>query len=82
MLDQLLHSRMADASVRGLNEKHSTLITLEAGSRVAYEGHVPLNTFENAFLAAGSALASLYDPRRHGKLVNCSALQLSEGLQT
>jgi len=30
----------------------------------AYEGHIPLNPFENAFLAAGSAVMSLIDPRR------------------
>jgi len=30
----------------------------------AYEGHIPLNWFENAFLAAGSAFASLANPRR------------------
>jgi ubiquinone biosynthesis protein COQ4 len=33
----------------------------------AYPGHIPLNWFENAFLAAGSALMSLADPRRAGK---------------
>ncbi|KAI0052321.1 Coq4-domain-containing protein [Auriscalpium vulgare] len=30
----------------------------------AYPGHVPLNWFENAFLAAGSAFMALADPRR------------------
>ncbi|KII89714.1 hypothetical protein PLICRDRAFT_107756 [Plicaturopsis crispa FD-325 SS-3] len=30
----------------------------------AYEGHIPLNWFENAFLAAGSAFMSLANPRR------------------
>ncbi|KAF5370449.1 hypothetical protein D9615_009720 [Tricholomella constricta] len=30
----------------------------------AYKGHIPLNWFENAFLAAGSAVMSLADPRR------------------
>jgi len=30
----------------------------------AYEGHIPLNWFENAFLAAGSAVMALADPRR------------------
>jgi hypothetical protein len=33
----------------------------------AYEGHVPLNWAENAFMAVGSALAALADPRRGGK---------------
>ncbi|KAF8072202.1 ubiquinone biosynthesis protein COQ4, mitochondrial [Lyophyllum atratum] len=30
----------------------------------AYKGHIPLNWFENAFLAVGSAVMSLADPRR------------------
>ncbi|KIJ11973.1 hypothetical protein PAXINDRAFT_83603 [Paxillus involutus ATCC 200175] len=30
----------------------------------AYPGHIPLNTFENAFLTLGSALVALIDPRR------------------
>ncbi len=33
----------------------------------AYPGHIPLNWFENTFLAAGSALMSFTDPRRAGK---------------
>ena len=32
----------------------------------SYEGHIPLNWFENAFLAVGSAVMSLADPRRGG----------------
>ena len=32
----------------------------------AYEGHIPVNWFENAFLAVGSAVMSLVDPRRGG----------------
>lgn len=31
-----------------------------------YEGHIPVNWFENAFLAVGSAVMSLADPRRAG----------------
>lgn len=31
-----------------------------------YDGHIPLNWFENAFLAVGSAVMSLADPRRGG----------------
>lgn len=31
-----------------------------------YEGHVPLNWFETALLAVGSAYKSLTDPRRGG----------------
>ncbi|KAH7342017.1 coenzyme Q biosynthesis protein Coq4-domain-containing protein [Rhizoctonia solani] len=30
----------------------------------AYDGHIPLNWGENAFMAVGSALAALADPRR------------------
>ncbi|KIJ66841.1 hypothetical protein HYDPIDRAFT_108760 [Hydnomerulius pinastri MD-312] len=30
----------------------------------AYPGHIPLSTFENAFLAVGSAVMALVDPRR------------------
>ena len=33
-----------------------------------YDGHIPLNWFENAFLAVGSAVMSLVDPRRGGML--------------
>ncbi|KAF9533963.1 ubiquinone biosynthesis protein COQ4, mitochondrial [Crepidotus variabilis] len=43
----------------------------EAGPRArpmhtkpAYQGHIPLNWFENTLLAAGSAIMSLVDPRR------------------
>ncbi|KAF4597655.1 Ubiquinone biosynthesis protein [Pleurotus pulmonarius] len=33
-------------------------------TKPAYEGHIPLNWFENAILAAGSAFMSLANPRR------------------
>ena len=33
----------------------------------AYDGHIPLNWFENAFLAVGSAVMSLANPRRGGE---------------
>ncbi|KAF5359459.1 hypothetical protein D9756_003567 [Leucocoprinus leucothites] len=33
-------------------------------TKPAYDGHVPLNWFENAFLAVGSAVMALRDPRR------------------
>ena len=36
-------------------------------SEPAYPGHIPLSSFENAFLAVGSAFMSLADPRRAGK---------------
>jgi ubiquinone biosynthesis protein COQ4 len=35
-------------------------------SQPAYDGHIPLNWAENAFLAVGSAVMSLMDPRRGG----------------
>lgn len=34
-----------------------------------YEGHVPLNALERSALAAGSAVMSLFNPRRGGTLV-------------
>ena len=37
-------------------------------SQPAYDGHIPLNWAENAFLAVGSAVMSLLDPRRGGAL--------------
>ena len=37
-------------------------------SQPAYDGHTPLNWAENAFLAVGSAVMSLIDPRRGGVL--------------
>jgi ubiquinone biosynthesis protein COQ4 len=37
-------------------------------SQPAYDGHIPLNWAENAFLAVGSAVMSLMDPRRGGAL--------------
>ena len=36
----------------------------------AYEGHIPLGWFENGFLALGSAVMSLVDPRRGGAEVD------------
>jgi hypothetical protein len=38
------------------------------GQRPAYNGHIPLNWFENAFLAVESAVMSLVDSRRGGEL--------------
>lgn len=40
--------------------------TRSAKSEPAYPGHIPLNSFENAFLAVGSAFMSLANPRRAG----------------
>ncbi|KAJ3564452.1 hypothetical protein NP233_g8281 [Leucocoprinus birnbaumii] len=36
----------------------------EKSTTPAYEGHIPLNWFENLFLAVGSATVALKDPRR------------------
>ena len=36
-----------------------------------YEGHVPLNVLERGFLAAGSAVVSLLNPRRGGRGFDC-----------
>jgi hypothetical protein len=38
-----------------------------SSTRPAYDGHIPLNWFENAFLAAGSAFKAITDPRRGGE---------------
>jgi len=45
----------------------------EKSSEPAYEGHIPLDCFENAFLAVGSAIMALYDPKRGG---NSSSMNL------
>ncbi|PPQ92576.1 hypothetical protein CVT25_007268 [Psilocybe cyanescens] len=37
---------------------------ISSATKPAYEGHIPLSWFENAFLAVGSAFMSLADPRR------------------
>ena len=36
-----------------------------------YDGHVPLNNIERGALAVGSAIMSLMDPYRGGKLLWC-----------
>jgi hypothetical protein len=57
--------RLAGLSASPLNcasPRHTRHIKTEP----AYPGHIPLNFFENAFLAAGSGLMSLADPRRAG----------------
>ena len=58
-----------------LSRNHRTLIPASRTFRTssllhrspAYPGHIPLNTFENAFLTVGSALMAFMDPRRGGK---------------
>ncbi|KAF9556036.1 Coq4-domain-containing protein [Agrocybe pediades] len=49
---------------RRIPTTNPTIITRSVATKPAYEGHIPLNWFENAFLAAGSAFMSLADPRR------------------
>lgn len=43
----------------------------------AYPGHIPLNWFESAFLAVGSGVVSLLNPRRGGARGSHSGLSLS-----
>jgi hypothetical protein len=47
--------------------RHSPRHIRSVKTEPAYPEHIPLNWFENAFLAAGSAFMSLADPRRAGK---------------
>ncbi|KAL0953293.1 hypothetical protein HGRIS_004542 [Hohenbuehelia grisea] len=48
--------------LKPLTHTRSSLRTVV--TKPAYEGHIPLNWAENAFLAAGSAIMSIADPRR------------------
>ncbi|KAF8896058.1 ubiquinone biosynthesis protein COQ4, mitochondrial [Infundibulicybe gibba] len=43
---------------------HVASIRFSSNIQPSYEGHIPLNWFENALLAVGSAVMSLADPRR------------------
>ncbi|KAG6331539.1 hypothetical protein ID866_7549 [Astraeus odoratus] len=43
-----------------------TVHTANSSRIPAYPGHIPLTPFENAFLAVGSAVMALIDPRRGG----------------
>ncbi|PFH48382.1 hypothetical protein AMATHDRAFT_150047 [Amanita thiersii Skay4041] len=45
-------------------KRTAPLLTRFVNTTPAYDGHIPLNWFENAFLAVGSAVMSLADPRR------------------
>lgn len=64
-------TRSAHLSSRSLTSGHVPLANVSgtrlASTTPAYEGHIPLNWFENAFLAVGSAVMSLANPRRGGK---------------
>jgi len=44
-----------------------TLGSRLVNSKAAYDGHIPLNWFETGFLAVGSAIMSIFDPRRGGE---------------
>lgn len=72
----LYHHRQILATTR-LAVARATLATRERcrrrgiSTKPAYEGHIPLTTFENAFLAVGSAFMSLADPRRGGACCGC-----------
>lgn len=44
--------------------------TRSVNTTPSYEGHIPLNWFENAVLAVGSAVMSLADPRRGGEYLS------------
>ncbi|KAH0586505.1 Ubiquinone biosynthesis protein [Termitomyces sp. 'cryptogamus'] len=52
-----------------LQHRQNASVNLARSSSTApaYEGHLPLNWFQNAVLAVGSAFMSLADPRRGGK---------------
>jgi hypothetical protein len=41
----------------------------QARSTVNYPGHIPLSTFENAFLVVGSAVVGVMDTKRGGEVV-------------
>ncbi|KAH9047062.1 coenzyme Q biosynthesis protein Coq4-domain-containing protein [Lactarius hengduanensis] len=55
--------RLVGLSAQNLS-RDSPRHTRHIKTEPAYPGHIPLNWFENAFLAAGSAFMSLADPRR------------------
>jgi len=45
----------------------STTVHVRHVNTPAYPEHIPLNWAENAFMAVGSAIMSLSDPRRGGE---------------
>ncbi|KAH9481191.1 Ubiquinone biosynthesis protein [Psilocybe cubensis] len=49
---------------RTRDELRQSFRGISSATKPAYEGHIPLSWFENAFLAVGSAFVSLADPRR------------------
>lgn len=54
---------LASATVSLLSRQASS-----SSGAAAYDGHIPLNWFENAFLAVGSGIVLLTNPNRAGKL--------------
>ena len=54
LLRNSLGSSMATNSLRGVANK-------------AYPDHIPLNSFEHAFLTVGTGLAALVNPKRGGE---------------
>lgn len=68
----ILRSRLtrlsAPLSIARTVSSQNFVATRSLGSKVpAYEGHIPVNWFENGVLAVGSAFMSLADPRRGGE---------------
>lgn len=60
---------------RAAREKQrSYLFRRDVSTKPAYEGHVPLNALENAFLAVGSGLVLLTNPNRAGVYPNSSEI--------
>lgn len=45
-----------------------------ASTKPVYEGHTPLNWFENAFLAVGSGIVLLTNPNRAGTRASLSSI--------
>ncbi|KAJ7016941.1 coenzyme Q biosynthesis protein Coq4-domain-containing protein [Mycena alexandri] len=65
ILRSRLITRSAPLSLaRALSHKNVIATRSIANKVPAYEGHIPLNWFENGVLAVGSAFMSLADPRR------------------
>src|SRR6266576_6637732 len=57
-------SRVANPSMFG--RQSVSYIRQKTITTNSYDGHIPLNWFENAFLTVGSAMMSLANPRRGG----------------
>ncbi|KAH7884343.1 coenzyme Q biosynthesis protein Coq4-domain-containing protein [Phlebopus sp. FC_14] len=65
ILRNVFPSPLALRSIDSFCRRHRTFFTNANASRTpAYPGHIPLSSFENAFLAVGSAVMALINPRR------------------